>query len=213
MQHQAGRGHGRGGTACFFNARCDALSMTTVLDHPEVRASLMPLSVDFYHEMARLGMIGEEVELLDGFIVKKMSKSPLHETTVRRCARLLLQFLPEGHFLMKEAPLTLAKSEPEPDLAVVAGDEEEFTLHHPLTALLVMEISVTTLQKDRSKAAIYAAAAVGEYWLIEPETKRLTVYRLPEGPRYREMVTYEGENTVFSKVLPGFSLGLVELFR
>jgi hypothetical protein len=51
----------------------------TVLDTPEERQAVYPVSVDFYHEAGRLGMITEDVELLDGVIFKKMPKCPLHE--------------------------------------------------------------------------------------------------------------------------------------
>ena len=76
-----------------------------------------------------------------------------------------------------------------------------------------VEVAVSTLQKDRSKAAIYAAAGVREYWLIEPERKCLTVYRLPGVKGYREAVTYNEESLVVSSVLPGFSMSLPDLFR
>ncbi len=72
--------------------------MMPVPDHPEVRESLMPISVEFYHELGRLGMIGEEVELLEGFLIKKTSKSPLYETIVRRFSKGLLDCLPDGFF-------------------------------------------------------------------------------------------------------------------
>ena len=187
--------------------------MTPVLDHPEVRECLMPISVLFYHEMGRLGMIGEDVELLDGCIVKKMSKSPLHSAVTRRCHHALLAALGQGMFVIKEDPLTVARSEPEPDLAVIDGDEEDFLERHPATARLIIEVSVSTLQKDRSKAAIYAEAAVGEYWLIEPEAGKITIYRNPQGDVYQQTVAYTGDAVVFSECLPGFSLDLANLFR
>ena len=187
--------------------------MTPVLDHPEVRESLMPISVEFYHEMGRLGMIGEDVELLEGFLIKTMSKSPLHSFIVRRCQHALQAALREGMFIIKEDPITMERSEPEPDLAVIDGNEEDFARHHPATARLIIEVSVSTLQKDRSKAMIYAGAGVPEYWLIEPEAKRVTVYHLPEADGYRDVVSYSGENTVGSQVLPGFTLNLTELFE
>lgn len=187
--------------------------MTPVLDHPEVRESLMPIPVEFYHELGRLGMIGEDVELLEGFLIRKMSKPPLHETIVRRFAKVLMDCLPAGFFLVKESPLTLECSEPEPDLAVIAGDPEEFVSSHPSTAVIIVEVAVSTVQKDRSKAAIYAAAGVGEYWLIEPERKCLTVYRLPGIKGYGEAGTFDEESSVVSSVLPGFSICLPDLFR
>jgi hypothetical protein len=38
-----------------------------------------PVIVGFHHEASRLGMIGEDVELLEGVIFRKVAKSPLHE--------------------------------------------------------------------------------------------------------------------------------------
>ncbi len=173
----------------------------------------MPISVEFYHELGRLGMISEDVELLEGFLIKKISKSPLHSDAVRFCFEALEACLPEGMFLMKEDPITTARSEPEPDISVIKGGRRDFRGHHPSTAVLVIEVAVSTLQKDRSKAAIYAEAGVQEYWLVEPETRRVTVYRSPEMNGYREIVTYAGETAVSSNVVPGFRLDLLELFQ
>ncbi|HRJ11223.1 MAG TPA: hypothetical protein PK490_13980 [Prosthecobacter sp.] len=53
--------------------------MITVLESPEARQTVHPLSVEFYHEAGRLGLIGEDVELLEGVLFKKMPKSPLHQ--------------------------------------------------------------------------------------------------------------------------------------
>jgi Uma2 family endonuclease len=187
--------------------------MSPVLEHPELRESLLPLSVEFYHEMGRMGQLGEDVELLDGFVFKKMPKSPLHETIVRRCARLLLQCLPQDCFLAKESPLTLAYSEPEPDLAVIEGEEEDFVLRHPDTALLVIEVAISTVQRDRTKAGIYSLAGVGEYWLIEPESGKVTVYRQPTAAGFENVTAYSGRDMVKSTILSGFQLEVAELLR
>jgi hypothetical protein len=45
-------------------------------------------------------------------------------------------------------------------VAVVDGPDEAFTLTHPTTALLVIEVAVTSEALDRAMAAIYAEAGV-----------------------------------------------------
>lgn len=186
--------------------------MSAILDDPAVRRQVYPVSVEFYHQAGALGMLGEDVELLDGIIVKKMAKSPLHEGLVRRLIRLLQGLLPAGCFVVKEGPLTCARSEPEPDVAVIQGDEDDLRAH-PNTALLIIEVAITTEERDRRKAAIYAEAGVQEYWLVEPESRRLTVFRQPQGAAYTETREYPPDEAATSAVIPGFSFSLAELLK
>jgi Uma2 family endonuclease len=185
---------------------------SAILEDPAVRRQVFPVSVEFYHQAGALGMLGEDVELLDGIIVKKMPKSPLHEGIVRRLVRLLQSLAPAGCYVVKDGPITCARSEPEPDVAVIRGDEDDLRTH-PTTALLVIEVAVTTEERDRRKAAIYAEAGVQEYWLVEPEGRRLTVFRQPQGAAYAEAREHAPEETASSAVVPGFSCSLAELLK
>ena len=72
-------------------------------------------------------------------------------------------------FVCKEDPLTLADSEPEPDLAVIDGKIKDYDYIRVTTARLVIEVSVSSLALDRAKAAIYAAAGIPEYWIVLAE--------------------------------------------
>jgi Uma2 family endonuclease len=65
---------------------------------------------------------------------------------------------------------------------------------------------------DLRKAALYAEAAVPEYWLVEPRTKRITVFRLPGDRSYAQSTVYEGAQTVACAALPGFEVDLPKLF-
>ena len=114
-------------------------AMLEILEEPLVRENVSPISVRFYHEAGAAGMISEDVELLEGVIVKKRSKSPLHEFIVARLLRLLSEVLRPGIFAAKKRPITTADSEPEPDIAVIEGQEDDFFDHHPESALLVIE--------------------------------------------------------------------------
>ena len=90
--------------------------------------------------------------------------------------------------MWKEEPLTLADSEPEPDISVVRGSEADFVAAHPTTADLVVGIAVTSVALDRENASLYAEAGVKEYWIVLGADKQVEVYRRPEAGRYQEML-------------------------
>jgi Uma2 family endonuclease len=185
----------------------------TVLDTPEERQTVFPVSVEFYHEAGRLGMIGEDVELLDGVIFKKMPKSPLHEYFIACLRRLLEAACGPGMFVEKERPITCRSSEPEPDLAVFAGNWTEYRLKHPTTAELVIEIAINTQQRDRSKAGLYAEAGVKEYWLVEPEAGVISLYTVPGSAGYAKCRSFASRDLVTSTVIPAFNVTLEDLMK
>jgi Uma2 family endonuclease len=186
--------------------------MSAILDEPAVRRAAFPVSVEFYHELGRLGMVDQSVELLDGVIVSKMSKSPLHAATLDRLDDLIRAALRPGLRLRHESPITADGSEPEPDLAVVEGSLRDLATHHPKTALLVVEVAVSSVEIDRRKAVIYARAGIPEYWLVEPEARRITVFRQPSTAGYGTERVFSADDLLTSEALPALSLKVGELF-
>ncbi len=183
-----------------------------ILDDPQNRKMVYPLSVDVYHEAGRRRMIQEEVELLEGVIFKKLPKSPLHEWLVEYL-RLALEKACVGRFFVaKERPITCARSEPEPDLAVFSGAWTDYRQHHPATAELVIEVAINTQPRDRSKALIYAEAGVKEYWLVEPESRRITLFTRPAPGGYETSNSATAVGIVTSTVFPAFSVDLAGIF-
>lgn len=134
-----------------------------------------------------LGLVPVKSELLTGVVVEKRTKSPLHTLIAHRLYALLAAGLPAGYQLRKEDPLTLAASEPEPDLAIVAGTIDSFRDHHPETAELVVEIAVTSADLDRAKANLYAAAGIPVYWLILGRDGAVEVHSSPVAGRYSDI--------------------------
>ncbi len=175
-------------------------------------ARAWPLSLAAYHALGDLGLIPEESELLYGQIFQKMSKSPLHSSLVRRLVRLLKLSIPSGLFLDTEQPISCADSEPEPDIAVIRGSEDDFWKQHPHTAELAVEICVTSHDYDRSKLRAYAAANVTECWLVLGPEKQVEVYRQPREGQYTQQMDLGINDTLTCAVLPGFSLPLKLLF-
>src|SRR5262249_12951605 len=51
---------------------------------------------------------------------------------------------------------------------------------HPITALLIIEVSNSSLYYDRNrKAALYAAAGIEDYWIVNLPDRRVDVLRKP----------------------------------
>ena len=175
-------------------------------------APLWPLSVAAYRALGETGLIPKNTELLYGFVYTKMSKSPLHSALVRRLFKLLKQGLAPGFFVDSEQPIDCVDSEPEPDLAVIRGTEEDFWSHHPRTAELVIEVCVTSHDYDRSKLRAYANAGVKECWLVLVPEKQIEIYREPQEGQFAEHIVHGPGGVLTSSALPEFSLLLEALF-
>ena len=164
--------------------------MSNVLDVPEVRAAVVRLTPAQYHRLFEMGVIPEKTELLSGILVAKKPKSPLHTWMVIFLQKWLTSIVGSDFQVRKEDPLTLHDSEPEPDISVVLGTPNDFRIHHPSSATLVIEVALNSEAVDRRKAEIYAAAGVPEYWIVLPNSKSIAVYRSPFAGLYRECNEY-----------------------
>ena len=186
--------------------------MSTILDIPGVRERISRLSVEEYHRLDEYNENGRRTELIRGIVIEKMSKSPLHRNVCSRLYKLLLAALPKGYSVWKEEPLTLADSEPEPDLSVTRGDESDFTVSHPSTAQLVIEVAISSAALDRENAFLYAEALVAEYWIILAGTLQIEVYRKPQTGRYQELTTFKIGDVIESLSVPGVRVAVADVF-
>lgn len=148
---------------------------------------IMRLTVEQYHEMYRNGILTEDdrVELLEGWLVPKMTKSPRHSTVIWLLRAALERLVPAGWYVDSQDVTTLEDSEPEPDIVVVRGDRRQYRDRHPSPQdlTLLVEVADTSLHRDRgSKKRLYARAGVREYWIVNLPEGRLEVYTAPSGP-------------------------------
>lgn len=186
--------------------------MSNILDLPAVRRRVAPISVETYHALSEQGLVDERTELLRGIIVEKMTKSPLHEFLANRIYELARAAAGAGLTVRKEGPLTLIDSEPEPDVVIVAGNPEEFRHSHPTTALLAVEVAVSTEEVDREKTAIYAEAGVAEYWLVLPGSQAIEVFSRPAAGAFTvKRVVRKGE-VLESDAVPALKVDVGSLF-
>ncbi len=161
-------------------------------------------SVDQYHRMIDAGILGpnDRVELLEGWVVDKMSRKPPHNGSIARITKRLVRKVPDEWVVRVQSAITLRDSEPEPDFAIVAGPEEIYFKRHPVASdiAVLMEVADSTLLGDRlSKGPLYAQARIPEYWIINLVQKQVEVYTSPRSgrdPGYRKKKVYSVDDSV-----------------
>ena len=180
--------------------------MTAALEDPAIRARVHAISVAEYHGMIAAGLLPENVELIRGALVEKMSQSPLHGSIVELLREWVAAAVPGDHIVRQEKPLTLDDSEPEPDVAVVRGTRGDFLTVHPHAAELIIEVVVSSETVDRMKLHLYAEAGVRECWLVLAEERVIERHTEPHGIAYLrvERATYPA--AIESTIFPGLTL-------
>lgn len=142
-----------------------------------------PLTADEVMRMVELGILSEDepVELLHGALTAVSPKSPEHATVMFRLLTWLMTGPTAKRYVVRsEHPLVVPDhtSLPEPDVAVV--EPGDYSSKHPATALLVIEVAVSSVRTDtRIKPALYAAAGVPELWVIDVPGRLLRCFRDP----------------------------------
>ena len=165
----------------------DASTLTE--SRSETERDLFRWTREQYEDLVTAGFIeeGAPVELLDGYIVYMPVQNPRHSVAGELTQQALSGVFGAGFHVRSQRPLALDdRSEPEPDIAVVVGRPRDFTLRHPNGAVLIVEISDTTLSKDRGqKLRAYARNLIPEYWIVNLPDQQIEVYRQPHGDSYR----------------------------
>lgn len=96
---------------------------------------------------------------------------------------------------------------PEPDFALVPKTSAPGP--HPQRALLLIEVSDSSLRLDRAvKAPLYAEGGSPEYWIVNIPRGTLEVFRRPEGGQWREHLTPTAADTVRPVAFPDVELRL-----
>ena len=162
---------------------------------------LRQFSVAEYHKMVESGVFDTKnrVELLEGWIVNKMSQNPPHRSSVGRVVKRVSRVLPDDWTMSVQGPITLSDSEPEPDITLARGEEEIYDARHPEPTDLgvLMEVGDSTVLDDRRyKGELYAREKVPEFWLINLVARKVEVYTKPRGGKYQKKVEYTEKQSV-----------------
>ncbi len=184
--------------------------------YPSYFSHIYRLTVEQYDRMVEVGILGkrDRVELIEGILVAKMGRNRPHIVSGKKALRTLERAIPPGWHVAKEDPAVVSdQSKPEPDLAVVRGQAEDY-LDRDVTArdiALVGEIADSTLRADQKEMKpIYAASGIPVYWIINLVDRCLEVYSDPQGREYRksQILSPEQEAPV---ILDGVEVGRIRV--
>ena len=135
-----------------------------------------------YYKLGEVGILtNKNVELIEGEVIEMSPIYSPHMTGVTLADDVMREVFGKGWVVRVQGPLSLGTdSDPQPDVAVVAGKTRDFRNAHPSTAALVIEVAVSSLDYDRKqKSSIYAKAGIKDYWIVNVQDEQLEVYRRP----------------------------------
>ncbi len=169
-------------------------TQSTTSAYPWPSPDLHRFTVDEYERMAHL-LDDARVELIDGYVVNKMSQKPPHFWTVDVTEEALRASLPQGWSLRREGPARIPDfDEPEPDLAVVRGSRKNYRLRHPEPPdiALLIKVADASLDRDRGpKLSAYAQGRIPVYWIINLVNRQVEVYTDPGKGTYDRRVDFK----------------------
>lgn len=166
--------------------------MATVVELEKV-SPVVPkrFRVEDFRKMTEAGILPEESgwEIIDGYLIDKMSIGSKHAGTVKRLDEILRNKLGKAVIISVQDPIHLDEyNEPEPDIALLKRRNDFYTESHPTPqdVLLLIEVSDSTIEYDREiKKTLYAEAAITEFWLVNLKENTLEVYSSPKNGNYR----------------------------
>ncbi len=155
---------------------------------PATLAPLTPrrITVDEFERIIASGSLNEpkKVELIDGYMVTKMSKSAEHGFSTKEVLKGLDRLLPAGWTSRKEEPVRIpAYDEPEPDITIVRGSDADYRHRIPeaTDVGLLVEVSARVVSADRLQGNVYGRSGIPVYWIVNLVDRWIEVYTDP-GP-------------------------------
>src|ERR1044071_3770543 len=198
--------------------------MATLMESPaEPKVEQSPLTtrrkftVAEYNLMGEAGILqpDERVELIEGEIQKKSPKGTKHSSSATRANDCFRKHLGNKVIVRSQEPIIIGEySEPEPDLVLAIPHKTKYADHHPTPqeVLLVLEVSDSTLAKDRIiKARLYGQAGVIQYGVLNVNARELEDYRDPDESGYRTKHTYKAGESFTLVAFPEISIAVSDL--
>ena len=176
-------------------------------------------TVDEYQEMIERNILTEQdnVELIRGEIVEKMTIGKRHAATVKRLNLFFTLLSPGRYIVSVQDPVGLGDSVPEPDIALLAfrDDLYEFEIPTSVDVLLLIEVADTSLEDDRTeKLSVYAEAGIREYWIANLNNDCVEVYRNPQpNGTYADARVLNLGETLDIAALPGVVVAVDHVFK
>ena len=172
--------------------------------------------VEGYHRMVEVGLLDADarVELIEGEIVEMAPIGDAHAAVSNRLTRLLVLTVGERGIVAVGNPVRLTRhSEPQPDFSVLRPRADYQTRGpRPEDVMLAVEVSDTTLRRDRRvKLALYAAAGIPEFWIVNLEANEIEIYRSPAGDIYASVERKRSGDSATIATLPGVTIAVSQI--
>ena len=183
-------------------------------DHPPWA---MPLAA--YEKLVESGLFSEfpefrRVYLWEGRLCERMTIDRPHVLGVRGVFLAILGLRIEGYEAETEAPMAYRKADsaPQPDIKVVRGLCKDYNPRMPTTTdvPLVVEVTDSTLSKDRGLALTYAIEEIPVYWLVNIPARRVEVYSAPVSGVYTSVSFFEAGQEI-PVILDGREVGRIRV--
>jgi Uma2 family endonuclease len=174
-----------------------------------------------YLQMIDLGWFADKrVELIRGEVIEMPSQYDLHLAAIIKGLDALRLAFGSGYTVRPQGSLDLSPHGiPDPDLAVTVGSLAGVARTIAKSALLVVEVSDSSLAYDRNhKAPLYAAGGIADYWIVNLVQCQLEVYRDPVadstqlfGFRYNSRMILDPADVVSPLAAPQASITVADL--
>jgi Uma2 family endonuclease len=159
------------------------------------------------------------VELANGCLEVLPMPNVFHQLIVRFIFTRLQDYVmthPHGVVLFAPLPVRLwAGQFREPDIVYLRPEHITNVHGQPDSADLVVEVvsegSENRKRDLETKRAEYARAGIAEYWIVDPQERRITVLTLDAGT-YREHGVFAPGQAATSVLLAGFSVPVADVF-
>ncbi|GAA6623711.1 Uma2 family endonuclease [Scytonema sp. NUACC26] len=138
-----------------------------------------------FHRLMELGFLTEDdrVELIRGELIEMAAKGTRHSVCNTKLSKELERLLGDRAVVRVQEPVVLLpNSEPEPDVALVRGQADDYLSNHPQPEdiFLLIEVADSSLDYDQStKLELYAENGIQDYWIVNLVANQLECYSQP----------------------------------
>jgi Uma2 family endonuclease len=165
---------------------------------------------------------GNRYEIIEGELFVSCSPGLTHDGVVIKLILLIGGFLetsPVGELVGNVGVIFSDFSGVIPDLLVFLNEQRETIVSNdrlkgpPALVVEVLSPGAANIRRDRViKRELYGKHGVPEYWIVDPRNMTLERY-VSQRSSLVLLETLEGEDTLSTTVLPGFSCKVSEIFR
>ena len=158
---------------------------------------------------------GQRAELINGDLYMFASPARIHQRISYQLSRIIGNYIESnnGNCEVYPAPFAVRlfaddKTYVEPDISIICDSDKLSNRGCEGAPDWIIEVvSPSSIEQDYyRKLGLYQAAGVREYWIINPDTEKVTVYIFPTQYGY-----YNFSDSIPVSIYPGFSIKVSDL--